>query len=236
MKVFQKLLIALVISALPALTLAETQTAEQKAPSAAATASQTAESPVPQASPAPVVPAPAPAELGVTATGPVTSPLPAQPAVLVGEVDLFRVSSDSVTGKAGQARLNEKKKKLQNQIENKRKQLDKFRADVEAKMASLTQNQREAKSKEFRKKVEEFQKISQKAETEMQELQQDLSRVLYEKIQEASAIYAENNRLALVITKRDLLYRSANVIPMDVTDGVVKLIDEQDKKDQGKKK
>jgi outer membrane protein len=264
MKTFPKLLLALVISALPALALAETPAADQKAPPAASAATippTPPESPLKaaepprqqQVAPAPVVSTPAPnepAKQGPPPTGTVTQPLPAQPgvtvtppisaqpAVLIGEVDLFRVSSDSETGKAGQARLTEKKKKLQNQIENKRKQLDKFRADVEAKMPSLSQDQREAKSKEFRKKVEDFQKFSQKAETEMQELQQDLSRILYEKIQEASAIYAENNRLALVITKRDLLYRGANVVPMDVTDGVVKLINEQDKKSpvQGKKK
>lgn len=230
---FNKLLLALLISAIPTLALAESAATDQKAPPAASAPAIPTTPPV--SPPAATTTAPAPQVQPSIAA---TPPLPAQPPILAGEVDLFRVSSESETGKAGQARLTEKKKKLQNQIESKRKQLDKFRADVEAKMQSLSQDQREAKSKEFRKKVEDFQKFSQKAETEMQELQQDLSRILYEKIEAASTVYAEKNHLALIVTKRDMLYRGSNVMVMDVTDGVVQIINEQDKNKpvQGKKK
>src|SRR5512137_1621920 len=59
---------------------------------------------------------------------------PAQPALRLGHVDLMRIAADSETGKAGQAQLGELKKKLQGQVENKRKQLEKQKAAIEAKL------------------------------------------------------------------------------------------------------
>lgn len=157
------------------------------------------------------------------------SPKP-QPIILIGYVDLAKISTDSEPGKAGQTKLINQKKKLQAQIEAKRKQLDKQRAEIEAKLSSLTQDQREAKSNEFRKKIDEFQKFGQKSENELQKMQMELSNSLYEKIQKATNTYAKINSLTLVAVKREILYQSAGVVPQDITDEVIKLVNEEGRK------
>jgi outer membrane protein len=144
-------------------------------------------------------------------------------------VDPIRVSTDSEPGKAGQARLTDRKNKLQTQIDSKRSQLDKQRAAIEAKLHSYTPQQREAKAKEFQKRVEDYQKLLQKADKELQELQQEQSRLLYERIEQASAEYGKANGLAVVIIKRDLLYQAEGVDGQDITEGIVKLVNGQDK-------
>jgi outer membrane protein len=145
-------------------------------------------------------------------------------------VDLAKIGTDSEPGKAGQTKLINQKKKLQAQIESKRKQLDKQRAEIEAKLSSLTQDQREAKSNEFRKKIDEFQKFGQKSENELQKMQMELSNSLYEKIQKATNAYAKINILTLVVVKREILYQSAGVVPQDITDEVIKLVNEEGRK------
>lgn len=149
-----------------------------------------------------------------------------QPSIIIGYVDPVKISTDSEPGKAGQAKLIEKKQKLQTQIEAKRKQLDKQKAAIEAKLPTLTPAQRESKGKEFQKKVAEYQNFVEKAEIELQDLQQELSRALFDMIEKAASEYGKSNGLALVTVKRDLLYLAGNVTPQDVTEGVVKLINE----------
>lgn len=262
--VFRRILITLIICALPAMSAAAetTATGDQKpaatlqpAPQATPTIQKSPEPVAPQAPTPPAVVvtpqnAPAPAAPSVTPPPITVNPQPAPqisipqlggatamagaPQItLIGVVDIFRISAESDPGKAGQAKLAEKKKKLQAQAEAKRKQLDKLKESIEAQMPTLPPEQREAKSKEFRKKVEEFQKFGQNAENELQKLQQELSRSLYEKIEKTAAECAKSNNLSLVIAKRDLLYQSGGVIPRDVTEEVVKLINE--KKNEKKK-
>jgi outer membrane protein len=212
----RKLLIALILCALPAMAVAaETITGKDQQPSDQA---------APQTPPATTQKA---AE--AAAPQPVQQPA-AQPAIRIGYVDLLRVSTDSEPGKAGQAKLIEKKNKFQVQIETKRKQLDKQRAAIEAKLSSLSPQQREAKGKEFGKKVEEFQKFGQNAENQLQEMQQELIRTLYGKIEQAAGDYGKAKGFAAIIARRDLLYAASGVDVRDVTDDVVKLINEKDAK------
>jgi len=172
-------------------------------------------------------PAPTPAAAPAVTAEPQKKPEPAPvtPAVRLGHVDLMRIAADSETGKAGQAQLAELKKKLQGQVEAKRKQLEKQKAAIEAKFQTLSPQQREAKGKEFQKKVEEFQKFGMNAEKELQERQEEFSGRLYKAIEQASTDYGKANNLSLVVVKRELLYLGSGVDAQDVTDGIIKLID-----------
>ena len=98
-----------------------------------------------------------------------------QPSTHLGHVDLARIAAESETGKAGQAQFADLKKKLQGQIESRRKQLEKQKAAIEAKLKTYTAEQREAKAREFQKKVEEFQKFGMSAEKELQSKQEEFS-------------------------------------------------------------
>jgi len=148
-----------------------------------------------------------------------------QQSTRLGHVDLARVAAESETGKAGQAQIGDLKKKLQGQIEAKRKQLDKQKTAIEAKFKTFTNEQREAKAREFQKKVEEFQKFGLKAEKELQSRQEEFSDKLFKAIEQASADLGKAKGLALVVIKRELLYLGSGVDAEDVTDEVIKKID-----------
>ncbi len=148
-----------------------------------------------------------------------------QPVVKLGYADMAKISSESSLGKASQAQAKAKQEKLQAQVQAKRKQLDKQKSAIEATIASLTPAQREAKAKDFQKKVEAFQKFGTSAEKEFQALQEGLSKSLYEAIEQASVEYGKANNLALVVVKRELLYLANGVDAQDVSDGIIKLMD-----------
>lgn len=166
------------------------------------------------------------------ADGPMAQP-PLQLApqrVRLGYVDLERITGESGPGKAGQAQMDERKKRLQAQADAKRKQLDRQRDAIEAKLSSLTPPQREARYKEFQKKVQEFQKFAQNAENELLTLQQELSRSLFERVARAAADYGAKNGFAIIIAKQELLYLAAGVDASDVTEAIIKQINEEGKK------
>lgn len=151
----------------------------------------------------------------------------AQQSTRLGHVDLARIAAESETGKAAQAQFAELKKKLQGQIESKRKQLEKQKAAIEVKLKSYTADQREAKGREFQKKVEEFQKFGQNAEKELQAKQADISEKLFKAIEQASADLGKAKGLALVVVKRELLYLDSGVDAQDVTDDIIKKVDKK---------
>ena len=151
-------------------------------------------------------------------------------AMRLGHVDIARIGTESRMAKAGQAQLADLKKKLQGQIEAKRNQLDKQKMTLEAKLKTFTPPQREAKAKEFQKKVEEFQKFGMKAEKELQSRQEEFSDKLFKAIEQASTELGKTKGLALVVIKRELLYLGSGVDAQDVTDGLISLIDGQQTK------
>jgi outer membrane protein len=149
----------------------------------------------------------------------------AEASMRMGHVDVARVAAESEMGKAGQAQMVGLKKKLQGQIEAKRKQLEKQQAAIEAKFKTLTPPQRAEKAKEFQKKVEEFQKFGIKSEKELQAKQEEFAGKLFKAIERASADLGKTKGLALVVIKRELLYLGSGVDAQDVTDDVIKRID-----------
>jgi len=164
-------------------------------------------------------------------TAAVVAPKLAEPAAArFGYVDIARIGAESETGKTGMAQITDLKNKFQGQIEAKRKQLEKQQAAIEAKLKTLTPPQREAKAKEFQKKVEEFQKFGMNAEKELQSKQEEFSDKLFKAIEKASAELAKAKGLALVVIKRDMLYLGSGVDAKDVTDGIITLVDGKEPK------
>jgi outer membrane protein len=178
------------------------------------------QAPPPSLLPAAPLAVPAPAQKPADAAS-------AQQTMHLGHVDVARIAAESETGKAGQKQMLDLKNKLQGQLESKRKQLDKQKAAIEAKLKTFTAAQREAKAKEFQKKVEEFQKFGMNAEKELQSRQEEFSDKLFKAIEQASAELGKAKGLALVVIKRELLYLGSGVDAQDVTDEIIKKIDKK---------
>jgi outer membrane protein len=154
-------------------------------------------------------------------------PAATQQPTRLGYVDISRIATESETSKAGQAELDVLKKKLQGQIEDKQKQLGKQEADIKAKLNTYTAKQREAKIKEFQKKLEALQKFGQNAEKQLQDKQAEFSEKIFKAVEQASADLGKAKGLALVVIKRELLYLGSGVDAQDVTDEVIRQIDKK---------
>lgn len=170
-------------------------------------------------------------------SAPLPSLLPQQPvikapetskntnAVKVGYVDIAKILGESSYGSAFQSKVKEKQAKLQAQIESKRKQLDKLKSSTEAKLATMTQQQREAKAKEFQKKVDEFQKFGRNAEDELLKFQEEQQRTFYEALEKACADHGKSGGFSMIVIKKDMLYLGSGVEALDVTEAIAKLLD-----------
>ncbi|WP_168206103.1 OmpH family outer membrane protein [Geobacter sp. FeAm09] len=179
----------------------------------------------------PAVAAPAPTTPATTAPEKKPSDgATARQSTKLGSVDLTRIGDETAQGKAVQAKLQEKKDKLQTRIDGKRKQLDKLRAGIQAKLPSLSPAQRAAKEKEFQKKVEEFQKLGKQLEEELFSLQEKETKALYDETERAAAAYGKANGFAVIIIKKQLLYVGSDVDAQDVTDALIAAMDAAAKK------
>jgi outer membrane protein len=86
----------------------------------------------------------------------------------------------------------------------------------------MTPQQRDAKSKEFQKKLEEFQKLAQASEEELLALREKETRALYESIEQAAVEHGKANAFAAIVVKKELLYVGSSVDVQDVTDPLIK--------------
>jgi outer membrane protein len=179
-----------------------------------------------------------PAEVTVAAPQPTAVPAPTEAllkpvavqSARIGFVDIARIGTESERGKALRIMLNAKKDQLQSTFESKKKQLDKLKASIEATIAKLTPQQREAKSKEFQKKLEELQKLAQASEGELNALQDKESTSLFEAIERSAVAHGKANAFTAIIIKKELLYASTAVDAHDVTDALIKALNQSDQK------
>jgi outer membrane protein len=175
----------------------------------------------------PAVPPPAimsaPVEASVTAAAAAQRPR-------IGYADIARIGSESERGKAVKALLNAKKDSLQGKADGKKKQLDKFKTSIEAKVATMTPAQREAKSKEFQKKLEELQKFARASEEEFYLLQEKETKALYEAIEQAAVAHGKANGFAVIVVKKELLYIGSSADTSDVTDDLIKALNQAPQK------
>jgi outer membrane protein len=167
--------------------------------------------------------APVPAEAA-------SKPAPAAQTVRIGSVDIARIGAESERGKAFKTLLDTRKSALQGKIDGKKKSLDKLKTSIEAKIATMTPKQREAKTKEFQKKLEELQKFAQASEEEFVSLQEKESKTFYDAIEQAATAYGNSNGFAAIVVKRELLYVGSSVEAQDVTEGLIKAMNQADQK------
>ena len=217
-----KLLIAFTLT-LPGIALAG-EPAPSTAPAAASTTS-TVSTPTPK-----TTTTEKPATTATQASPAVQPAPPAKPALRFGYVDMNRFGSDSIPGKAISARLKEKSGKYQATIVSKQKQLEKQKKAIEAKIAQLSPEQRDAKAKEFQKKIEGFQKYVQSAEKEMRSLEQQLTIKLIEAVEKATTAYGKESGLIAITAKKDLLYLGSGIEAVDVTSAIIERINKENLK------
>ncbi len=151
-------------------------------------------------------------------------PAQVQTSVKIGYVDMAKIASESAPGKAEHAKIKEKTEKYRSQIATRQKKLENMKKDIEAKLPTLTPQQRQAKVKELEKKVGEYQKYVKDAEKEMQKTEGELTESMLKALQKAADDYGKANGFAAIVPKRDLLYLGDKVDVKDVTEDIIKNI------------
>jgi outer membrane protein len=140
----------------------------------------------------------------------------------VGYVDVLRVAEQSDAGKVAKAHFESKADRHKAQIDTKQKLLEKQKTTLESKLRTYTPEQRVAKIKEYEKKVDELRKLLEKADKEMRPMQEELIKDIYGKIEKVARDYGAANGFAVILQKRELLYLGNNVDAEDVTDILIK--------------
>jgi outer membrane protein len=214
------------ISTLMFITLAALQTLSVRAEEPAAVAETKTAAPETKPS----------TETKPTAT-PSAAPLPVpsqkvEQAIKIGFVDMAKIASDSVPGKAVYSEIKVRTEKYQAQIKAKEKQLEKQKKVIEAQIATLSPQQREAKAKDFQKKIEEYRKLVIKADKDVRARQEKLLNDLYKTIEKAAGDYGKTNGFAAVVMKKELLFSGERVEVKDLTDEIIKLVEGKPEKKQ----
>lgn len=158
-----------------------------------------------------------------------TTPAPT-PSAILGLVDINRISTESALGKAAQAQITAQQTKLQKQVDTRKRQLEKAKADIERQLPGLAPAQREAKAKEFQKKVGEFQKFGMNAERGLQQTQEKLTKELLAAIEQAAARVGAAKGLTAVVVKRELLYLASGVEAVDISEEIITAINQAEAK------
>jgi outer membrane protein len=177
----------------------------------------------------PVLPPTAPPSVSAPGDAAAT-PAATSQSTRIGYVDIARIGSEAERGKKLKDLLTKKKDALQGKIDGKKKQLDKLKSSIEGKIATLTPAQRRAKSEEFQKKVEEFQKFAQASDEELYRLQEKEMKELYDAIEQTAVAHGKANAFAAIVIKKELLYIGSSVDAKDVTDELIKALNLSDQK------
>jgi len=148
----------------------------------------------------------------------------------IGYVDIVRIGTESDRGKALRTLLDAKKNQLQGKIDGKKKQIEKLKTSIESKIATMTPPQREAKSKEFQKKLDEYQKFVRTAEEEFMTLQEKETKELFEEIERSAVAHGAAGGFAVIVIKKELLYVGTAVDAQDVTEALIKAMNEAGQK------
>lgn len=168
-------------------------------------------------------PQPAPA---VTITAPPAEQAATTQGTRIGYVDVSRIAVESERGKALKTLLSARKDQLQGKLDARKKQIEKLKSAIEAKIAHMTPQQRDAKAKEFQKKLDDFQKFARTSEEELYALQEKETKELFNEVEKAAAAHGTANKLAAIVIKKELLYIGSGVDAQDVTDALIKAMNE----------
>lgn len=147
-------------------------------------------------------------------------------AVTIGLIDIQKIGTESAVGKAEKKRFEARGEKLKSDIEARGKKLEKEKKALEEKFPTLSPEQRQAKAKEFDKKVDSYRKMVQKAQEEMEPLQKEINDRIFTLVQKSAARVGGKKGVSLIIPKQELLFRGVDTTVVDLTDEVLKGVDE----------
>ncbi|PTQ99305.1 periplasmic chaperone for outer membrane proteins Skp [Mucilaginibacter yixingensis] len=168
-----------------------------------------------------------------TATTTASSAAPAK-------ADIVFINEDSVSSKVKYAvdmrkRVEDKSKSAQSDVASRQQAFQREYAEAQKSAASMTPDQQKAAGERLQRDGQAFQQYQQNAGAELQTLQNDEMKKLYDKVTEFTKTYAKDHGYKLVLT-----YQTGNTTvlygdpSLDVTADFVKAFNEAYDKDTKK--
>jgi outer membrane protein len=151
--------------------------------------------------------------------GLVLTPLAAWADFKVGVVDGMDIVTKSVEGKRVQDNLKRKSEELGRPFAQRRQDFAKQVDDFQKQASVMKEDAKKRKAEELEKKARELERQGADAEKQLQQYQQKELAPLFHKLETAVNAVAKENKLDLVLDKRNsgLLYMSPG---MDITEKV----------------
>ena len=166
--------------------------------------------------------APLPKAPAVPAAAPLARPFPAD--ARIGLVDFSRVAAVSTSGKALSARIEEVRSRKQAEVQARGKEVEALESKLTQGATVMNDAARDQLRRQFEKAQVDFQRFTQDAQSEMQQVQRELEQAFLAKARPAVEAVARERSLWAVLSMADsgLVWWDT---ALDLSDEIAKRID-----------
>jgi len=148
--------------------------------------------------------------------------------IKIAVVDLYKLLNESEGGKKAKTDLESLIKAKQSLLDEKGKNIEKLRTDLEKQSAVMSPEAKKAKEEELEKLARDYQRLVSDAQTEVKKKEAELTSEILKDARELINKIAQEKGYSLVLEKADglVLYYSSN---LDITDSLIKRLNELQK-------
>ncbi|MFN3406591.1 MAG: OmpH family outer membrane protein [Caldimicrobium sp.] len=153
--------------------------------------------------------------------------------IKIGVIDIKRVINTSKYGQEVMEKLQKKYEEIQAKIDERVKELEALREEIEKKGSLWSQEQREKKQSEYQKKLRELKTFQEDAQFEMQEYERKLLDPIFKELENIIKNYVEKEKYDLIMEKSQpgIYYASSKI---DLSPKIVDLFDKHYEETKGK--
>lgn len=146
--------------------------------------------------------------------------------VKFGSIDVQKILNESEAGKKAKSDLESMIKSKQSSIDEKGKNIEKLKTEIEKQASVLSAEARKTKEDELEKSIREYQRIVQDSQSEIKKKEAELTDVILKDVRDMIEKIGEDEGYSLIIEKGMVLYSSKGI---DITDTLLKRYDESKK-------
>ncbi|MDI6801181.1 MAG: OmpH family outer membrane protein [Thermodesulfovibrionales bacterium] len=145
----------------------------------------------------------------------------------IGIIDLFKALNESDAGKRAKADLESLQKSKEVVIDEKKKNIEKLRAEIEKQASIMSSEARKTKQEELERVERDFQRIVTDANAELQKKLRELESEILKELVETVNKTGKEEGYSMILERRDIPYFNQ---ALDITDKVIKKYNESKKK------
>lgn len=140
-------------------------------------------------------------------------------------VDLYKLLNESEAGKKAKADLESLIKTKQSLLDEKGKNIEKLRTEIEKQSAVLSADAKKAKEDELERLARDYQRLVSDSQAEVKKKETELTSEILKEARELINKIAQEGGYSLVLEKADglVLFYSSN---LDITDSLIKKMNE----------